>query len=89
MAEKNYYEILGVEPRAPATVIEKAYWRLARVVHQEKGDVQAAAHLLALNEAYEHLGDGRKRAAYNDQLGMPQEEEPPRRQGWLKRLWSH
>ena len=63
--------------------------RLARVVHQEKGDVLAAAHLLALNEAYEHLGDGRKRAAYNDQLGIPQEEEPPRRQGWLKRLWSH
>ena len=89
MMEKNYYEMLGVEPRATATVIEKAYWHRARALHRQWGDAAATARLLDLNEAYEHLGDYRKRDAYNREHGILEDEgESPPRRGWLCRLWS-
>ena len=86
MRQKNYYEILGVEPQAPAFAIENAYWRLARDLHKQTGDTWAAAALLSLNEAYERLGDARNRAAYNREMGLLP-EEPPARQTGLRRLW--
>jgi len=85
--EKNYYEILGVEPRAPAAAIEGAYWRLARDLHNRKGDLTALATLVAANEAYEQLADARKRATYNRELGILTDEASPRRRGLLRRLW--
>jgi molecular chaperone DnaJ len=69
-AVKDYYEILGVDKKAPQDDIKKAYRRLARKYHPDlnPGDKAAEQKFKELNEAYGVLGDEKKRADY-DQYG--------------------
>ena len=68
MQFKDYYEILGVEPRAGEAEIKSAYRRLARKFHPDVSkEAGAEEKFKAVNEAYEALRDPQKRAAY-DQL---------------------
>lgn len=69
-ATKDYYEILGVKKDASQEEIKKAYRRLARKYHPDvnPNDKTAEQKFKEINEAYEVLGDPKKRAEY-DQFG--------------------
>src|SRR3989344_937188 len=64
---KDYYEILGVNKKAPKEEIKKAFRNLAHKYHTDKkgGD---DAKFKEINEAYSILSDDNKRAQY-DQFG--------------------
>ena len=67
---KDYFGILQVSPDAEQEVIEAAYRQLARKYHPDVySGPDAAQRMRELNEAYEVLGDPRKRAEYRDALG--------------------
>ena len=70
MDYKDYYKILGVERKASADDIRKAYRKLAMQHHPDKnpGDKKAEDKFKEINEAYQVLSDDQKRSRY-DQLG--------------------
>jgi curved DNA-binding protein len=70
MDYKDYYKILGVERKASADDIRKAYRKLAMQHHPDKnpGDKKAEDKFKEINEAYQVLSDTEKRSRY-DQLG--------------------
>lgn len=70
MAEKNYYDTLGVSKTASAEEIKSAYRKLAKKYHPDlnPNDEVAASKFKEINEAYEVLGDEQKRKNY-DQFG--------------------
>ncbi len=65
-AKRDYYEILGVNRSAGDAEIKRAYHRLAREYHPDLNkDPGAEERFKEINEAYEALGDRRKRAEYD------------------------
>lgn len=67
MANKNYYEILGVNKNASDDEIKKAYRSLAKKYHPDlnPGNTEAAEKLKSVNEAYSVLSDKTKRQNYD------------------------
>src|SRR5712671_4615964 len=67
MAKRDYYEVLGVERGANDSDLKAAYRKLAMKLHPDRnhGDREAEHRFKELNEAYEVLKDGDKRAAYD------------------------
>lgn len=65
--KKDYYEILGVSRTADAPAIKKAYRRLAKKYHPDsnEGNAYAAEKFKEVNEAYDVLGDEKKRKLYD------------------------
>lgn len=71
MAERDYYEVLGVDRSASDADVKKAFRRLAMRYHPDRNPDQseeAANRFKEAKRAYEILSDGQKRAAY-DQFG--------------------
>ena len=64
MAIKDYYKILGIAKNADSKEIKKAYYQLAKKFHpdQPSGD---KAKFQEVSEAYEVLGDEKKRQQYD------------------------
>lgn len=63
---KDYYAILGVSSSATEAEIKRAFRRLAVRYHPDKDpSPEATARFHEINEAYDTLGDGRKRAVYD------------------------
>lgn len=67
---KDYYKLLDIDKKASQDDIKKAYRKLARKYHPDlnPGDKTAEHKFKELTEAYEVLGDEKKRADY-DQFG--------------------
>ncbi len=68
MAQKDYYAVLGVPSTATAEEIKKQYRRLAKEHHPDsnKGAVKSADRFKEISEAYQVLGDEKKRAQYDE-----------------------
>ena len=67
MADRDYYEALGVAKNASEEDIKKAFRRLARKHHPDAGGDEEK--FKEINEAYEVLSDSEKREQY-DQFGQ-------------------
>jgi molecular chaperone DnaJ len=67
MSKKDYYEILGVDKKATAEELKKAYRQMAMKYHPDKnpGNKDAEHHFKEVSEAYDALKDEQKRAAYD------------------------
>lgn len=64
MAEKDYYDILGVPRAASADDIKKAFRKQARKHHPDAGGSEE--RFKEINEAYEILSDDEKRKQYDE-----------------------
>ncbi|OQX28514.1 MAG: hypothetical protein B0D92_08475 [Spirochaeta sp. LUC14_002_19_P3] len=62
---KDYYRILGIPPSSSETEIRRAYRRLAKDYHPDRGTEGNSAAFLALSEAYEILISPEARASYD------------------------
>lgn len=72
MSKKDYYEVLEIERSASEADIKQAYRNMARKYHpdicKDVDKKTAEERFKEINEAYEVLGDSKKRASY-DQFG--------------------
>ncbi|WP_292084633.1 MULTISPECIES: molecular chaperone DnaJ [unclassified Brevundimonas] len=67
MAQRDYYEILGVERTIDAAGLKSAYRKLAMTHHPDRngGSEESLAKFKEISEAYAVLSDDQKRAAYD------------------------
>lgn len=68
MAKKDYYKILGINKNADEGEIKKAYRNLAMKYHPDRNkgnEKEANEKFKEINEAYEVLGDPKKRKQYD------------------------
>ncbi len=70
-ARPDYYKTLGVDKRASADEIKKAYRKLARQYHPDRnpGDKDAEARFKEISQAHDVLGDPEKRKQYDSGTG--------------------
>ena len=64
----DYYSVLGVDRKASADDIKKAYRKLASTLHPDKhpGDKAAETKFKRVNRAFQVLGDAEKRPPYDE-----------------------
>src|SRR5438034_853231 len=67
MAKRDYYEVLGVGRGASEAELKAAFRKLAMKYHPDRnpGDNDCEHRFKEINEAYDVLKDGDKRAAYD------------------------
>ena len=67
MTKRDYYEILGVSRTVTEVELKSAFRKQAMQCHPDRnpGDTAAEALFKEVNEAYQVLSDGQKRAAYD------------------------
>lgn len=69
MEKRDYYEVLGVDKKATASELKKAYRKLVKKYHPDVNkEPDAEEKFKEVQEAYEILSDDSKRSAY-DQFG--------------------
>lgn len=70
-AKRDYYDVLGISRNADAAAIKKAYRKLAKKYHPDtnQGNADAEKKFKEVTEAYDVLGDPKKKKLY-DQFGQ-------------------
>src|SRR3954447_21663505 len=70
---QDHYKVLGVDRKASADEIKKAYRKLARQYHPDRnpGDAKAEARFKEISQAHDILGDPDKRKDYDRALANP------------------
>ena len=65
--KRDYYEVLGVDRSADEAAIKRAYRKLAKKYHPDTnaGNAQAEEKFKEVTEAYDVLGDEKKRKLYD------------------------
>jgi DnaJ homolog subfamily A member 2 len=65
--DKSYYEILQISKNATQSDIKKSYYKLAKKCHPDKnpGNKKAEEQFKQISEAFQVLGDVKKRDIYN------------------------
>lgn len=72
----NYYKILGLNPKASAEDIKRAYRKKAMASHPDVNPAPGATdQFVRINEAYDILSDAQKRLVYDRRLNQAQ--RPP------------
>jgi DnaJ-class molecular chaperone len=76
---KNYYKVLGLSRSATADAIKKKYRKLAKEHHPDTnaGSKKSEDKFKKVSEAYEVLGDEKKRQAYDRMFTGEQNEAGP------------
>lgn len=71
-AKRDFYEVLGIDKNADEATIKKAYRKLAKKYHPDmnKGNPNAEKIFQEVTEAYEVLGDPKKRKLYDEYGGI-------------------
>jgi curved DNA-binding protein CbpA len=65
---KDYYAVLGIAPDSDEVVVRAAYKALMLKYHPDTSSVAGAgARAAAINEAFNVLGDPRRRASYDSE----------------------
>jgi curved DNA-binding protein len=74
---KNYYKVLDVDPKADEKTIKSAFYAQSKLLHPDvtPDDEQAPDKFKELVEAYEVLGDTKKRQEYDNVLGTNLKEK--------------
>jgi curved DNA-binding protein len=74
---KNYYKVLDVDPKADEKTIKSAFYAQSKKLHPDvtPDDELAPDKFKELVEAYEVLGDTKKRQEYDNVLGTNSKEE--------------
>lgn len=67
-AERTHYQTLGIEPRATAEQIRRAYRELAKQHHPDTGAKGNEKTFAAIAAAYEVLAEPAKRREYDELL---------------------
>lgn len=84
---KDYYKILGIAATATPEEIKAVYRKLAKRYHPDvvKGDAGKEAKMYEIQEAYQCLGDAKKRKAYDEARMNPQRDARTGTNGKVKR----
>src|SRR6476659_3378598 len=85
MSKRDYYEILGVDRTSTEIELKAAFRKLAMQHHPDRnpGDKACEHRFKEINEAYDVLKDGDKRAAY-DRFGHAAFEHGGMGGPWLR-----
>jgi len=65
MAQKDYYDELGISPDASAARVRRAFRGLARRYHPDRAGPEGTRRFQDILEAYRVLSDRERRAAYD------------------------
>ncbi|GGK80985.1 DnaJ domain-containing protein [Rufibacter glacialis] len=71
--DKNYYQLLGLKPRASQLEIKEAYRKLSKKVHPDlnQGEVFFEEYFKEVKEAYEVLSDPERKRQYDTRQYRP------------------
>jgi curved DNA-binding protein len=72
----DYYRVLGISRRATLAEIKQAYRRLAKKYHPDVSqEVDSEYHFKRINEAYDVLGNERRRSQYDREVRKHREKQ--------------
>ena len=76
--KKNYYDVLGISPKANHAQIKAAFYKLSKQFHPDVNkDESAKAKFNEISEAYEILGTRKNRHMYDRGIIYPGPHHPP------------